>query len=109
MATEQSTTTPAQSARKVTNPKDGRLKANRDFRRFLLRAVYEPQVRGVFRNDPLVRVNAAADRAMRAEALTSLSDEQVLHALTHVLAAEGYQPQGKADTIIKELSQRANH
>lgn len=91
--------------RKVTNPKDGRLKANRDYQRFLLRAIYEPQVRGTFRNDPSARINAAADCE---EALSRLSDEQVLQALRHVLAAEGYQPKGKADTIIRELSRRAH-
>lgn len=108
MSTEQHPTIGGKAPRKITNPKDGRLKESRDFRRFLLRAVYEPQLHGTFRNDPTARVNAAADCEMRTEALSSLSDQQVLQALRHVLAADGYQPNRKVNTIIRELSRRAH-
>lgn len=93
---------------KATNPRDGRLKANRDFRRFFKAAVYEPQWRGTFKDDPTVYPppDAAVQRAMSAKTLADIADSDLVDMLRFAMLHEGVKPFSTADKILGELRER---
>jgi hypothetical protein len=80
---------------KPLDPKDGRLKANRDFNTFMQRAVYAPFMRGDFKNDPTLRPEpTAADsehervmRAIRTRSVEGLSASDLTIILVHAVSA----------------------
>lgn len=86
---------------------DGRLKANRDFRRFMLAAVYTPQVLGTFKSDPTVcPIPAPAQRVMSARSLDDLADSDLVAMLRFAMIHEGVRPFSTADNILADLRQR---
>lgn len=93
---------------KVTNPRDGRLKANRDFRRFFKAAVYEPQWRGTFKDDPTVYPppDTAVQRVMGATTMSDLADSDLVAMLRFAMLHEGVKPFSTADNILAELRER---
>lgn len=100
---------------KVTNPRDGRLKANRDFRRFFKAAVYEPQWRGTFKDDPTVypsendaesAARQALQRTMTAKTRDDIADSDLVAMLRFAMLHEGVKPLSTADNILAELRER---
>lgn len=92
---------------KVTNPRDGRLKANRDFRRFFKAAVYEPQWNGTFKHDPTVYpMPTSVQRVMSAKTLDDLADSDLLAMLRFAMLHEGVKPFSTADNILADLRER---
>lgn len=92
---------------KPLNPKDGRLKANRDFRRFLIEAVYKPQVTGAFKDDPTVHPPPTQmQRVEGAKSIDELTDSDLLFMLRHAMLGEGVKPFSTADNILAHLRDR---
>lgn len=93
---------------KPTSSKDGRLKANRDFRRFFKAAVYEPQWRGTFKDDPTVYPppDAAVQRVMGATTMADLADSDLVALLRFAMIHEGIKPLSTADNILATLRDR---
>lgn len=93
---------------KPPNPRDGRLKANRDFRRFFKAAVYEPQWRGTFKDDPTVYPppDAAVQRVMGATTMADLADSDLVALLRFAMIHEGIKPLSTADNILATLRDR---
>ena len=89
------------------NPDDGRLKSNRDFRRFLMEAVYKPQVTGVFKDDPSVNPPPTQmQRFERAQSIDELTDADLVFMLRHAMLGEGVRPFSTADNILAHLRDR---
>lgn len=92
---------------KPLNPKDGRLKANRDFRRFLMEAVYKPQATGMFKDDSSVHLPPTQmQRVERAQSIDELTDSDLVSMLRFAMIHEGVKPFSAADNMLAHLRDR---
>jgi hypothetical protein len=88
---------------KPLNPKD----ANRDFRRFLMEAVYKPQATGMFKDDSSVHLPPTQmQRVERAQSIDELTDSDLAFMLRHAMLGEGVRPFSTADNILAHLRDR---
>lgn len=90
---------------KPLNPRDGRLKASRAFRRFMNAAVYWPRIHGTFKDDPTVYPppDTAVQRMMVAKTLADLADSDLVAMLRFAMLHEGVKPFSTADNILAAL------
>lgn len=94
---------------KPRNPKDGRLKANRDFQQFMIEAIYKPFVTGKFKGDPTVCGTCERTfSVVSASNMDELSDAELVSILRAAMLAQGVKPQSTADTILGHLSARVS-
>jgi hypothetical protein len=88
-------------------PTDGRLKANRDFSKFMQRAVYTPSKRGDFKDDPTVRPKLSQrERLASATCVEDYTDSDLAYLLVHAMRKQGIKPFSQADNILAHLRGR---
>jgi len=92
---------------KARDPRDGRLKANRDFRRFMVDAVYTPWKTAKFKDDPTVcPAPTAAQRLTSARSFDDLADSDLVALLRFAMIHEGVKPFSTADNMLATLRDR---
>lgn len=92
---------------KPIKPTDGRLKANRDFARFMQRAVYEPHARGTFKGEVEAQPKSTMrERLENAKSIDDFTDTDLAYLLRAAMLAEGVQPLSKADNMLAHLRER---
>jgi hypothetical protein len=92
---------------KRLRPSDRRLKANRDFENFMQAAVYAPQRRGDFKNDPTVcPQDLQRERIVSARRIEDYTDGDLAWLLRGAMLKEGVEPFSQADNILAHLRER---